>query len=196
MRARRARPPGRRRERTAARRGADPARAGQRARAGRGVLAALLGLPLATAERYPRRAGAARAARAAIPAPGPRAAASRPSDGRAGAGGGRPARSVHPRRRRRARPAWPVRLRGRACRSSSRRRSTGSIPSRATARRRASGAAAARRCEEDAERLKDLASEAPVIRLVNQLIARAVETQASDIHIEPFEDRLRRALPL
>src|SRR5690242_17976745 len=30
--------------------------------------------------------------------------------------------------------------------------------------------------EEDAERLKDLASEAPVIRLVNQLIARAVET--------------------
>ncbi|WP_287995879.1 GspE/PulE family protein, partial [Acidiphilium sp.] len=45
--------------------------------------------------------------------------------------------------------------------------------------------------EADAERLKDLASEAPVIRLVNQLIARAVETQASDIHIEPEEDRLR-----
>ncbi len=45
--------------------------------------------------------------------------------------------------------------------------------------------------EEDAERLKDLASEAPVIRLVNQIIARAVETQASDIHIEPFEDLLR-----
>ena len=45
--------------------------------------------------------------------------------------------------------------------------------------------------EEDTERLKDLASEAPVIRLVNQLIARAVETQASDIHLEPFQDRLR-----
>ncbi|HUA76094.1 MAG TPA: GspE/PulE family protein [Acetobacteraceae bacterium] len=45
--------------------------------------------------------------------------------------------------------------------------------------------------EEDADRLRDLASEAPVIRLVNQLIARAVETRASDIHIEPFEDRLR-----
>ena len=45
--------------------------------------------------------------------------------------------------------------------------------------------------EDDADRLKDMASEAPVIRLVNQLIARAVETQASDIHIEPFEDRLR-----
>jgi general secretion pathway protein E len=45
--------------------------------------------------------------------------------------------------------------------------------------------------EDDAERLKDLASEAPVIRLVNQIIAKAVETAASDIHIEPFEDRLR-----
>jgi general secretion pathway protein E len=44
---------------------------------------------------------------------------------------------------------------------------------------------------DDTERLKDLASEAPVIRLVNQLISRAVETRASDIHIEPFEDRLR-----
>ncbi|MGC2415784.1 MAG: GspE/PulE family protein [Stellaceae bacterium] len=44
---------------------------------------------------------------------------------------------------------------------------------------------------EDAERLKDLASEAPVIRLVNQLIARAVETHASDVHLEPFPDGLR-----
>ena len=45
--------------------------------------------------------------------------------------------------------------------------------------------------EEDAERLKDLASEAPVIRLVSQIISRAVEERASDIHFEPFEDRLR-----
>jgi general secretion pathway protein E len=45
--------------------------------------------------------------------------------------------------------------------------------------------------EADTERLKDLASEAPVIRLVNQIITRAVETNASDIHVEPFEDRLR-----
>ena len=45
--------------------------------------------------------------------------------------------------------------------------------------------------DDDAERLKDLASEEPLIRLVNQLIARAVETRASDIHIEPFEDRVR-----
>ncbi len=45
--------------------------------------------------------------------------------------------------------------------------------------------------EDDSERLKDLASEAPVIRLVNLIISRAVETQASDVHIEPFETRLR-----
>ncbi len=45
--------------------------------------------------------------------------------------------------------------------------------------------------EHDTERLKDLASEAPVIRLVNQILTRAVETNASDVHFEPFEDRLR-----
>ena len=44
--------------------------------------------------------------------------------------------------------------------------------------------------EDDVERLKDMASDAPVIRLVNQIIARAVETRASDIHIEPAADRL------
>ena len=44
---------------------------------------------------------------------------------------------------------------------------------------------------DDAERLKDMASEAPVIRFVNQLIGRAVEARASDIHIEPFENKLR-----
>ena len=43
----------------------------------------------------------------------------------------------------------------------------------------------------DVERLKDLASEAPVIKLVNSLIARAVEERASDIHIEPFENEFR-----
>jgi general secretion pathway protein E len=45
--------------------------------------------------------------------------------------------------------------------------------------------------EDDTERLKDMASEAPVIRLVSQVISRAVESMASDIHVEPFEDRLR-----
>jgi len=40
---------------------------------------------------------------------------------------------------------------------------------------------------EDLEHLRDMASEAPVIRLVNAMIAQAVEKRASDIHIEPFE---------
>lgn len=44
--------------------------------------------------------------------------------------------------------------------------------------------------DEDVRRLEDLASDAPVIKLVNELIARAVEAQASDIHIEPWEDCL------
>ena len=44
--------------------------------------------------------------------------------------------------------------------------------------------------EEFVEHLKDLASGAPVIRLVNQIIHRALDMGASDIHIEPFEDGL------
>ena len=44
---------------------------------------------------------------------------------------------------------------------------------------------------EDVEHLRDLASEAPVIRLVNLVLQRAVESRASDIHIEPFENRLK-----
>ena len=44
---------------------------------------------------------------------------------------------------------------------------------------------------EDVEHLRDLASEAPVIRLVNLIMQRAVEARASDIHIEPFENRLK-----
>ena len=45
--------------------------------------------------------------------------------------------------------------------------------------------------EEDLEHLKDLASEAPVIKMVNLIMQRAIETRASDIHIEPFEQALR-----
>ncbi|HYY06669.1 MAG TPA: type II secretion system ATPase GspE [Candidatus Limnocylindria bacterium] len=45
--------------------------------------------------------------------------------------------------------------------------------------------------EEDVDHLRDLASEAPVIRFVNLLISRAVEQRASDIHIEPFENELK-----
>jgi len=44
--------------------------------------------------------------------------------------------------------------------------------------------------DEFIEHLRDLASEAPVIRLVNQLIHRALDLSASDVHIEPFEDGL------
>jgi general secretion pathway protein E len=42
----------------------------------------------------------------------------------------------------------------------------------------------------DLERLKDLASDAPAIRAINRLIARAVEERASDIHLEAAEDAL------
>jgi general secretion pathway protein E len=45
--------------------------------------------------------------------------------------------------------------------------------------------------EEDVQHLRDMASEAPVIRLVNQILSRAVEQRASDIHVEPFENELR-----
>jgi general secretion pathway protein E len=45
--------------------------------------------------------------------------------------------------------------------------------------------------EQDVEHLRDLASEAPVIRVVNLILQRAVEARASDIHIEPFENRLK-----
>ncbi len=41
------------------------------------------------------------------------------------------------------------------------------------------------------EQLRDMASEAPVIRLVNAMIAQAVEKRASDIHIEPFEKEVK-----
>jgi len=44
---------------------------------------------------------------------------------------------------------------------------------------------------DDVEHLRDLASGAPVIRLVNLIIQRAVELRASDVHVEPFENRLK-----
>ena len=45
--------------------------------------------------------------------------------------------------------------------------------------------------EEDVDHLRDMASEAPVIRLVNLIITRAIERRASDIHFEPFEEQFR-----
>ncbi len=45
--------------------------------------------------------------------------------------------------------------------------------------------------EEDIARLRDMASGAPVVRLVSHLINKAAEMGASDIHIEPFEQALK-----
>jgi general secretion pathway protein E len=45
--------------------------------------------------------------------------------------------------------------------------------------------------EENVDQLRDMASEGPVIRLVNLIITRAIEKRASDIHMEPFEDHFR-----
>ncbi|MHB1035804.1 MAG: GspE/PulE family protein [Pirellulales bacterium] len=47
--------------------------------------------------------------------------------------------------------------------------------------------------EEEAEAQEDVVDEssAPIIRLVHLLISEAVQLRASDIHIEPFEDRIR-----
>ena len=45
--------------------------------------------------------------------------------------------------------------------------------------------------EEDVSHLRDLASEVPVIRMVNQMLLRALESRASDVHIEPFENQLK-----
>jgi type II secretion system protein E len=45
--------------------------------------------------------------------------------------------------------------------------------------------------EDDVDHLRDMAFEAPVVRLVNLLIEGALAAEASDIHIEPFEDSLR-----
>ncbi len=45
--------------------------------------------------------------------------------------------------------------------------------------------------DSDADHLRDMASEAPVVRLVNDVIAKAARARASDIHIEPFREHLR-----
>ncbi len=44
--------------------------------------------------------------------------------------------------------------------------------------------------EDDPDNLKDIASEAPVIKLVNLIVSRAIKKGASDVHIEPFEGTL------
>ena len=44
--------------------------------------------------------------------------------------------------------------------------------------------------DEDINQLRDMASEAPIIKLVNLIITRGIDDGASDIHIEPFEDKV------
>jgi general secretion pathway protein E len=58
-------------------------------------------------------------------------------------------------------------------------------------RETAAGAGDDEEASADLEHLRDMASEAPVIRLVNAMIADAIEKRSSDIHIEPFEKEFR-----
>jgi len=46
------------------------------------------------------------------------------------------------------------------------------------------------RADDDIENLRDLASGAPIVRAVNDLLEKAMELRASDIHIEPFRNGL------
>ncbi len=52
-------------------------------------------------------------------------------------------------------------------------------------------AAAARPAEPRSDDLLKVSEQAPVTQLVNLILLEAVKSRASDIHIEPFEDRLR-----
>ncbi len=70
-------------------------------------------------------------------------------------------------------------------------RTWGSTPPTALQQIVAGVASPAGELEEDVTHLRDLALEAPVVRLVNLLLEEAVNADASDIHIEPFESALR-----
>ena len=109
----------------------------------------------------------------------------------------------------RSRWPWPIRwisrpaprwlpARGLTVRAGSRRNRKSSTPSTVITARPRKTKRKARLTQrspygerEDLEHLRDMASEAPVIRLVNAMIASAVEKRASDIHIEPFEKEFR-----
>ena len=54
-----------------------------------------------------------------------------------------------------------------------------------------SGRADGRNLSDEVSHLKELAEEAPVIELVNSLIAQAFEERASDVHVEPAEREFR-----
>jgi type IV pilus assembly protein PilB len=53
--------------------------------------------------------------------------------------------------------------------------------------KKASGKVAIRK-EEGVDKLKEIASQAPVVKLLNMILLRAIREKASDIHFEPFED--------
>ncbi len=183
----RPRPPGRGRERPAAGQGADPARPRHRARPRRRLRAA--DRPAARRSLpVPRRSPVRGPAHAALPAPRPRLAAGR--SGRAPAAGRRgPARPVRPRLGRRRDRAgrsncWS------ACRSSSTRRWTGSTPTRSAPQRPRRTPPASR-----SRRTRSGSRTWPARRRSSawSTASSAVRSRplASDIHIEPFEDRLR-----
>ncbi len=155
------------------------------------ALAAQLGLPLVEAAGYPElpileERVSARFLRES------RALPLRRGRKRAGAGDGRSDRRATPS----TRSKWSPGARcGRWSRSrpSSRPRWSGCTAraSRRWARSSAtSSSATISRFDADVQQLKDLASEAPVIRLVSLIITNALEMRASDIHVEPFENRL------
>jgi general secretion pathway protein E len=54
----------------------------------------------------------------------------------------------------------------------------------------AAGAETSAITDDDIESLRDLASGAPVVHAVNDLIERAIELRASDIHVEPYRNSL------
>ena len=45
--------------------------------------------------------------------------------------------------------------------------------------------------DEEVDKLKELASEAPVIKLVNSIFSKAVDSQATDIHFESLKSKMR-----
>ena len=55
----------------------------------------------------------------------------------------------------------------------------------------AMGEAEAEVFELEEENLRDMALEAPIVRLVNMIINRAVEMRSSDVHFEPFEKEFK-----
>ncbi len=57
-------------------------------------------------------------------------------------------------------------------------------------RRRSADGEDRAKIDDDIDSLRDLASGAPVVRAVNDLLEKAMELRASDIHIEPFRTGL------